>query len=122
MELTALRLFVRDLNAAKTFYADVLGLRLTHDGTDHGYLSFESAGIHIIVETIPADAPAEDQALVGGFVGASFAVSDIGAEYARMKALGVAFTGAPEKQFWGGTLATFEDPAGNALQLAQYPP
>lgn len=35
------------------------------------------------------------------------------------EAKGVAFSGAPEPQAWGGTLATFMDPAGNRLQLVQ---
>jgi predicted enzyme related to lactoylglutathione lyase len=33
----------------------------------------------------------------------------------------VRFSSAPEEQFWGGWLATFADPAGNAFQLVQYP-
>jgi predicted enzyme related to lactoylglutathione lyase len=32
-------------------------------------------------------------------------------------AKGVHFTAPPEKQEWGGTLAHFEDPAGNVLTL-----
>jgi catechol 2,3-dioxygenase-like lactoylglutathione lyase family enzyme len=35
--------------------------------------------------------------------------------------LGVAFTGLPEQQSWGGILATLRDPAGNELQLVQRP-
>ncbi len=31
------------------------------------------------------------------------------------------FSGAPEKQDWGGWLATFKNPAGNELQLVQLP-
>ena len=31
------------------------------------------------------------------------------------------FDGAPEKQHWGGWLATFKDSAGNSLQLVQMP-
>jgi lactoylglutathione lyase len=33
----------------------------------------------------------------------------------------VHFTGLPEKQQWGGVLATMQDPAGNELQLVQHP-
>lgn len=120
MRLAALRLFVRDLPTAQSFYSDVLKLRLTRDGAEHGFLSYQSAGIDLIVETVALDAPADEQCLVGRFVGASFAVDDIHAEHARLEALGVEFTGVPEQQFWGGWLATFKDPAGNELQLAQY--
>jgi lactoylglutathione lyase len=30
------------------------------------------------------------------------------------------FKGVPEKQFWGGTLVTLRDPAGNEVQIVQY--
>jgi uncharacterized glyoxalase superfamily protein PhnB len=34
---------------------------------------------------------------------------------------GVKLTGQPERQSWGGTLATLRDPAGNEFQLVEYP-
>jgi predicted enzyme related to lactoylglutathione lyase len=121
MRFSAIRVFVRDLAPAKSFYADVLGLRLTHENAEHGYLTFDIDGIDLVVETVGTDAPPDEKALVGRFTGVSFAVKDIGIEYARMAAMGVAFPGLPEKQAWGGWLATFRDPSGNELQLAQYP-
>lgn len=122
MRVAALRLFVRELPTAKNFYSRVLGLPLKRDATEQGFLCYESGGIDVIVESISLDSSSEDQCLIGRFTGVSFAVEDIHAEHARMVALDVAFTGAPEKQFWGGWLATFKDPAGNQLQLAQYAP
>jgi catechol 2,3-dioxygenase-like lactoylglutathione lyase family enzyme len=121
MKLAALRLFVRDLAAARDFYAGELGLRLQHDGGADGFCVFDLHGIDLVVEAVPADAPADEQALVGRFTGLSFAVGDIAATYARLVAAGVPFAGPPQKQFWGGTLATLTDPAGNELQLVQYP-
>jgi len=48
----------------------------------------------------------------------SFAVDDLQKEYERMKALGVAFRGAPESS--GPVMtAVFEDTCGNLIQLAQ---
>jgi predicted enzyme related to lactoylglutathione lyase len=119
MDLSAIRIFVRELTPARLFYERVLGLSLIHDGSQHGFCSFRSGGVDIIVEAVAADAPEDDQALVGRFTGISFAVADVHAECLRLEAQGAAFTGAPEKQFWGGWLATFEDPAGNQLQLVQ---
>jgi predicted enzyme related to lactoylglutathione lyase len=119
VKLSAVRLFVRDLAAAATFYADVIELRRTDDGSQPGHCSFESGGINIIIEVISSDQPPE---LVGRFTGWSFSVPDIHAEYQRLSARGVRFKGVPEKQFWGGWLATFQDPSGNELQIAQYQP
>jgi catechol 2,3-dioxygenase-like lactoylglutathione lyase family enzyme len=121
MKLAAVRLFVRDLAAARDFYAAQLGLHLQHDGSADGFCVFDVDGIDLVVEAVPADAPADEQALVGRFSGMSFAVGDIAAAYARMVAAGVPFGGPPQLQFWGGTLATLSDPAGNELQLVQYP-
>jgi predicted enzyme related to lactoylglutathione lyase len=50
-------------------------------------------------------------------VGCSIEVEDIQATYSKLVAKGVHFTAPPEKQEWGGTLAHFEDTAGNVLTL-----
>lgn len=56
---------------------------------------------------------------MGRFTGLSFHVADIAASHAALLAMGVVFSGAPERQPWGGQLATFSDPDGNGLQLVQ---
>ena len=121
MKLSAARVFVRDLASARQFYAENLGLPLKASGVEQGFLVMGVGGVDLIVETVPDDAPADDQALVGRFTGLSFAVQDIRASHAQLSAAGVRFTGAPELQAWGGWLATFSDPAGNELQLVQSP-
>lgn len=120
MRLSALRLFVDDLERAGEFYGAVLGLPLRHDGSGEGWLVFDGGGTRIIVERVPRDAPAADRALVGRFLGVSFEVDDIEAAYRRLTAAGVRFLARPERQAWGGTLATCCDPDGNQLQLVQY--
>ena len=121
MELNTARVFVNDLAAAKTFYADQLGLALTADGSAYGYCVFKSGGMELVVESVAADAPEEERVLVGRFTGLSFTVQDVEARYQELLARGVPFTGLPEKQAWGGTLATFQDPSGNELQMVQRP-
>ena len=117
MELNAARIFVTDLAEARAFYETVLALPLKIDGTSHGFCVFHSGGLDLVVETVPADAPDDERLLVGRFTGLSFAVADIRSKYTELLAKGVTFSGAPELQAWGGTLATFMDPAGNGLQL-----
>lgn len=121
MKLAAVRIFVRDIVAARDFYAGALGLPLIADGAADGYCVFDMGGADLVLEAVPVDAPADEQALVGRFTGVSFAVADIVATHARLIAQGVHFSGAPEHQPWGGVLATLNDPAGNGLQLVQYP-
>ena len=57
--------------------------------------------------------------LVGRFVGASLAVDDIQHVFERLRSNGVRFTGAPERQPWGGLMTHFHDPDGNVLTLVQ---
>ena len=51
----------------------------------------------------------------------NLATSDIHAAFDRLTARGVRFTRPPEREHWGGWVATFQDPDGNALQLLQQP-
>ncbi len=122
MRVAGVRVFVHDLNTAAAFFGDVLGLRVTAGRREQGYLVFDGGGsLNLVVESVPADAPENEQVLIGRFTGVSFEVADIVAEHARLISGGVAFDGAPEGQAWGGVLATFRDPAGNQFQLVQYP-
>lgn len=119
MQLNTARVFVKDLAQSRAFYADVLGLPLKVDGERFGYCVFDSGAVELVVESVPDDAPDEERMLVGRFTGLSFTVHDIHAKHAVLLSRGVAFSGGPERQPWGGTLATFIDPAGNELQLVQ---
>lgn len=119
MKLNAVRLFVGDIAEAKDFYTHVLGLPLKADGSAQGYCILETGAVQLILEAVPADAPADDKAFVGRFTGLSFAVDDIQQKYRELQALGVEFSGEPELQVWGGWLATLLDPSGNGLQLVQ---
>jgi methylmalonyl-CoA/ethylmalonyl-CoA epimerase len=49
----------------------------------------------------------------------SFAVADVDAMYATLRAVGVAFDGSPEDQSWGARMVGLKDPDGNNLYLLQ---
>lgn len=121
MKASAFRLFVHDLAAARQFYAQQLGLPLRAENIAQGWLTFDLGGLQLVVERVDPDAPEDEQVLAGRFTGLSLAVDDIQAAHAQLRSAGVHFTEAPERQAWGGWLATFEDPAGNALQIVQHP-
>jgi catechol 2,3-dioxygenase-like lactoylglutathione lyase family enzyme len=121
MQIDSVRLFVTDLHAARQFYAGLLALPLVADGSSQGFCVFQCGAVQLVLETVPPDAPADDQALAGRFTGLSFAVADAATTVAAWTARGVRFTGPPERQFWGGILATFCDPSGNQLQIVQRP-
>ena len=121
MNLNTARLFVRDINAAKDFYSQLLGLPLQHDGSQLGYCVFKPGAATLVVEAVRLDAPEDEQVLVGRFTGLSFQVTNAQESYALLSAKGVEFTGTPELQSWGGVLATLRDPSGNQVQICQVP-
>ena len=121
MELNTARVFVNDIDTARHFYSSKLGLPLKADGGQHGYCVFKAGNTELVIEVVADDAPEEDRVLVGRFTGLSFNVKDIIEKHRQLVALGVTFTGAPERQFWGGILATLQDPSGNELQIVQLP-
>jgi catechol 2,3-dioxygenase-like lactoylglutathione lyase family enzyme len=121
MELNTARVFVQDIQAARQFYASKLGLPLVVDGCRFGYCVFKAGNTELVVEAVAEDAAEEDRLLVGRFTGLSFTVNDVAEKHRELAALGVPFTGLPERQFWGGILATLQDPSGNELQIVQPP-
>ena len=117
LSASAVRLFVAALAPAVAFYRDALGLRLIAEGP--AFAVFDAGSIELVVEIGEHDE--RGRPLVGRFTGLSLRTDDAQREYDRLTALGVRLIGPPEAQAWGGTLVTLEDPAGNELQLVQYP-
>jgi catechol 2,3-dioxygenase-like lactoylglutathione lyase family enzyme len=111
---------LREKGFLAAWHTGTLGLPVQAGGPAAGYSVFGAGNCQLVVEPVP-DAPADEQFLVGRFTGLSFTVPDIHAKHRELQARGVQFTGEPELQFWGGTLATLRDPAGNELQLVQVP-
>lgn len=114
LAIAAVRLFVDDLAAARSFYADLLGLRPIETGPP--VLIFD-CGPLLIIE--PADEEARREGLVGRFAGVSFGVDDIQALHTRLAASGCTITGPPERQPWGGMLMHVADPSGNVVSFVE---
>jgi catechol 2,3-dioxygenase-like lactoylglutathione lyase family enzyme len=121
LKLAAARIFVWDLTEARAFYEQKLGMRVGAAGPENDFVVFEAQTCDLVVERVASDAPPEDKALVGRFTGLSFNVTNIEQRCQQLAEQGVHFTGRPERQAWGGTIATLRDPAGNELQLVEYP-
>jgi len=51
----------------------------------------------------------------------NLATEDIFFDYERLQDLGVKFLRIPEKEGWGGWVATFLDPDNNVIQLIEQP-
>jgi catechol 2,3-dioxygenase-like lactoylglutathione lyase family enzyme len=115
MRIRYVRVFVTDLVAARRFYAQILGLNILWE-YENKAIGFDLGPV-LIVEDVSSEEDRNERDLAGRYVGCSIEVEDIQATYSELVAKGVHFTAPPEKQEWGGTLAHFEDPAGNVLTL-----
>ena len=115
--VASIRVFVFDLDAARRFYDETLGLTGRSDGED--YSIFAVGDVRLIIEPV---GPTSDYALlVGRFTGFSFEVADVNAAYEDLNGRGVVFLDPPELQPWGGILAHFEDADENILTIVQEP-
>ena len=102
--------------AMDRFYVEVLGLvpRTRRDG----FVNFELGDQRLTITTHDAlSGPSRDPLRVM----VNLETDDIDAEHARLVAAGVAFTRTPEREPWGGIVATFADPDGTTLQLFELP-
>ena len=114
---------VDDMDAAKRFYGETLGLRLTVLDEEHGVASLNLAGGHDVLVYAKSDfAPATYTIL-------NFEVDDIDAAVDELSSRGLAFERYPgfdqdEKAIARGpgpSIAWFKDPAGNILSVLQQP-
>lgn len=119
MKLRAAKVYVKDLAEANRFYNEIVGLPLKAGGPEKGFCIFDTGPTQLILEPVPPSAPANLQALAGRVTGLSFSTEDIHRTYQDLLSRGVTFSSAPERQCWGGWLATVSDPFGNTFELVQ---
>ncbi len=126
MRIKLTSLMVDDQDRALKFYTDVLGFRKKHEipmgpyrwltvvspeGPDDIELSLEP-------NVNPAAKTFQQAMFAQSIPMASFEVSDIQSEYARLKGLAVTFTMEPTKA-GPVTVAVFSDTCGNLIQMHQ---
>lgn len=103
---------VKDLNAAKKFYGEVLGLKKTFEMD--GWCEFSHAeGAAAIGLSQLREGEEERGATV------VLRVDDLARVQKELSAKGAQFEGEPEEIPGVVRIATFRDPAGNRLQLCQ---
>jgi predicted enzyme related to lactoylglutathione lyase len=103
--------------AMARFYRDTLGLTPRTARAD--FVNFDWHGVRLSLGVHQGVRGAARDPLR---VMVNLAVDDIEAAYRRLLAAGVVFSRRPEREPWGGVVATFADPDGNTLQLMELPP
>ncbi|MGH7593665.1 MAG: VOC family protein [Gemmatimonadales bacterium] len=109
--LHSIAIFVTDLERARIFYEDQLGLPVNQAGS-FGF-EFLDAPPHVGVH--PAQHP-DAVAMVGRHTGLTFRVPDLLHFSSRLGELGVRFVAEPSQQGFG-IMALIADPDGNIMAL-----
>jgi catechol 2,3-dioxygenase-like lactoylglutathione lyase family enzyme len=125
MRINMASVLVDDQERALGFYTEVLGFRVKHNVPmgDHRWITVVSPedpdGVELLLEPDehPAVKPFKDALVADGIPFTSFAVSDVRAEYERLRGLGVTFTQEPT-DMGPVTTAVLDDTCGNLIQIA----
>lgn len=126
MRIVLSGVFVRDQDEALKFYTETLGFVKKHDvpAGEYKWLTVVSPedpdGTELLLE--PNANPVAQTYQIGlfdqGIPAQSFGVTDIHAEFEKLKSLGVTFTMEPTAM-GPVTIAVFDDTCGNLIQMMQ---
>ena len=119
-------IMVDDQSRALAFYTDVLGLRTKHDIPvgEYRWITVVSPegpdDLELVLEpnANPAGKTFQQALFEQGIPATAFEVDDLDAEFARLRARGVAFTQEPTPA-GAVAVAVFADSCGNLIQLYQ---
>ena len=106
-----------NLPALRKFYCETLGMRPNSDRPH--FVAFKWGGLRF---SIGAHDRVEGAARDPYRIMLNFDASDIHTLHAELTSKGVEFIRPPEREHWGGWVASFLDPDGNIIQLLEQPP
>ncbi len=126
MRIILTGVFVTDQDKALRFYTETLGFVKKHDVPvgEFKWLTVVSPddpdGTELLLEpdANPVSQAYQKGLFEQGIPAASFGVTDIRAEYEKLKSMGVAFTMEPT-EMGNVTIAVFDDTCGNLVQIMQ---
>jgi catechol 2,3-dioxygenase-like lactoylglutathione lyase family enzyme len=120
--ITAITLFVEDLDAAKAFYLRIFDLPITYEDDASAVFTFGETMINLLkVESAheliaPATVGNSD---AGTRMQLTLTVDDVDATCAELTARGVELLNGPMDRPWGIRTASFRDPAGHIWEIAK---
>jgi catechol 2,3-dioxygenase-like lactoylglutathione lyase family enzyme len=120
--ISAITLFVEDLDATKRFYREVFGLPVYHEDDDSAVFNFGNTLINLLRDSeapeliaparvAPPDAGSRLQFTIG--------VDDVDAMCDELKRRGVELLNGPIDRPWGIRTAAFRDPGGHVWEIAK---
>ncbi len=120
--ISAITLFVEDLEAAKTFYRAVFGLPVAFEDDASCVFEFENTLVNLLKSTAaneliePAQVASRE---AGSRCVYTIIVDDVDAMCAQLTARGVKLLNGPMDRPWGIRTASFSDPGGHIWEIAK---
>jgi len=120
--ISAITLFVEDLDATKRFYTEVFGLPIHYEDADSAAFNFGNTLINLLKTTAAGEliepAPIARRE-AGSRVVFTITVDDVDALCAELTARGVELLNGPIDRPWGIRTASFVDPGGHIWEIAK---
>ena len=120
--ISAITLFVEDLEVTKKFYREVFGLPIHYEDEASAVFNFGNTLINLLIAT-EARGLIEPAAVAGPEAGSRFqftiTVDDVDAMCAELTARGAELLNGPMDRPWGIRTASFKDPAGHIWEIAK---
>ncbi|MEU3460768.1 VOC family protein [Streptomyces sp. NPDC006733] len=120
--ISAITLFVEDLEATKRFYREVFGLPLAYEDANSAVFDFGNTLINVLRTTaahaLIDPAPVGDPS-AGSRLQLTLPVDDVDAMCKELSARGVTLLNGPMDRPWGIRTASFRDPGGHIWEIAK---
>ena len=120
--ISAITLFVEDLEATKAFYQEVFGLPVAFEDGDSAVYRFGETMINLLkvgeAPELIAPAPVAPPE-AGARYQFTIEVDDVDAMCEELKRRGVELLNGPMDRPWGIRTAAFRDPAGHIWEIAK---
>ena len=120
--ISAITLFVEDLEATRAFYREVFGLPVTYEDADSTVFDFGNTIINLL-RTTAARELIEPETVAkrgaGSRLQLTIEVDDVDAMCAELARRGVKLLNGPMDRPWGIRTASFQDPAGHIWEIAK---
>jgi len=120
--VSAISLFVEDLQTAKSFYEAVFGVDVVFEDETSVCVKFDQLFVNLLLSSA-AEQQVEPAPVAGRDSGSRFQLSvwveDVDAACAALEERGVELLTGPVDREWGMRVATFTDPDGHNWELAQ---
>ena len=119
--ITAITLFVEDLDTAKRFYGEVFGLPIVFEDDASTVFNFGNTLINLLTTTAareliePATVASRE---AGARLQFTITVDDVDAICAELATRGVTLLNGPIDRPWGIRTASFTDPGGHIWEIA----